>query len=229
MTSFEEINNKALSPKERIDQAFDMLRPPYKDEEQYYAALTYLSYRELDDSVDGSKVSLQLVGVPPPPDIKHPGLKVRWEISLRMVQIYINVKRDCIDKAQSDAQRIKQVFERDGWSLWPACVCNYLRSQLIWAQGLINKDHKGEAVYILKRAVENWKGCIYQTNFFSFPYRFTEMREDIIELQAMIFLLRDLGEIEDKREFDWMTPQKIFKAWRPEMQNAMYKLNPKWK
>lgn len=228
MTSFEKINDKSLKHEERVNQAFKMLCPPYEDREQYYAALTYLLYRQLEGSVDGDKINQALIGLPAQ-SINHAGLAVRWNISLSMVNIYINVKRDWLDRVKSDAQQIKHMFETDGWHLWPASVCNYLRSQLIFGQVLINGDYKGEAVFILKSAIHTWKRCVSNTNFFSFPYRFTEMREDIIELQAMIFLLRDLGEIEDKREFDWMTKQKIFKSWRKEMQDAMYKLNPSWK
>lgn len=224
MTSFEKINNKALSPRERINQALDMLHPPYQDEEQFYAALTYLSYRELEDELV-QDIDIHLTGIEPP-KITHPGLKVRWEISIEMVEVYNNVKLNRLDRVKSKAQKIKHVFETQG-DLWPACICNYLRSQLILSQVLINQDHKGEAVYILSTAVNAWRECISRTNFFAFPYRATEMREDCNEIQAMIFTLRDLGEIEDKREFDWMTKQKVFKTWRKEMQDAMQKLN--WK
>jgi hypothetical protein len=228
MTSFETINNKALSPKERINQAMEMLNPPYKDEEQFYAAATYLSYRELFDELTPEQIKiLNNSSFCSFQDIQTPGLRLRWQISILMVDIYIYVKKENLNIVKSKCSEIKRIFEKDGWHLWPATVCNYLRSQLILGQILSNQDYKNEAIYILKQTVEMWKKCVNNTNFFTFPYRFTEMREDIIELQAIIFLLRDLGEIEDKREFDWMTKQKIFKMWKKEMQDTMYKLN--WK
>lgn len=226
MTSFEMINSKALSPKERITQAIEMLSPPYKDEEQYYAALCYLSYRELDGDLDNLTLAKAVSAVGNPEPVSHPGLRVRWGISISMVEIYLNVKIGLLDKVRSRSQNIKHVFETKGY-LWPACVCNYLRSQILFAQTLINEDYKGEAIYLLKSAINTWKACIATTNFFSFPYRPSEMKEDCIELQAIMFMLADLKEIE-MLKFDWMTKDKIKKSWRNEMRNAMLKLNPTW-
>lgn len=223
MSSFERINSKALSPQEAIHQAIDFLRPPYQDEEQWYAAYCFLLYRELDGYVAKNFIMQHITKTQPlVPKISHPGLNIRWQISLNMAMLYLAIKDG--GSFNATAQIIKLLFEKDGYELWPSCVCNYLRSQFLYAYKFYLEDKNDNTNHLLTEAIAFWKKCVASTNFYIYPYRPSEMREEVHEIQAMIFLLKDTGYVKEMKDMEWMTKKHIWTRWPETMKQAVSKL-----
>jgi hypothetical protein len=223
-SSFEQINSKALRPDEAIHQAIDFLKPPYQDEEQWYAAYCFLLYRELDGYISKNFLMQHITQTQKlPTKISHRGLDIRWQISIATASMYIAIKDG--RNFGGLAQTIKLLFEKDGWDIWPSTVCNYLRSQFLYGYNFYLENKNDNANHILIEAVNFWRKCVYNTNFYIYPYRPSEMREEVHEIQAIMFLLRDTGYIKEMKDFSWMTKKIIWDKWPKMMRDAVSTLS----
>jgi hypothetical protein len=233
MTTFEEINNKNIDINKRVMLALVMLNDTTpRDAEQVHAAKCFLTYRVIDGQTHRSDVLTNPISFefwknkiedihPTYAGLKD-GLDFRWKISQRMAEAILYAKFGDVDRFCLNSIQIYNAFGTHDIP-WPPCILNLLRSGVLYSYYLYLTHRDANAINYIEEIILTWKQIMYHIDHKQYPYRFTEMRDDSVELQALMFILRACGGVK-MENYDWMTEKEILKKWPYAMVGAIRSL-----
>lgn len=178
--------------------------------------ISWIGYRFLEDKIPYETISSVLKTKYKIEDIP---LSLRWEMSLSILEIYIDIKIDKFD--ESKCKIINDIWiNKNIRTLWAPQVLNYLRGSFLYAYKCYLNGDNEEASKISFNCIDQWRISTSSFDLFLYPLRFTEMRDDIRCLQMFSYILRACGKISFE-DYKWMNQALINEKY--EFEQFFYK------
>jgi hypothetical protein len=186
------------------------------NDESITNAICWLGYRCLEGSYpieEFNKIK------DTPFEVKTEGLSARWKMSIGILSLYCLIKSNedkVSELKEEDFVKAFEIWKNENLSvLWIPQILNYLRSSVLYAYYLYLTGNNNDCQKVCLEGIEQWKNSVNNISLKENPLRFTEMRDDIISLQFLVFLLKESGFL----NFDyinWCNPNELNQIFKKE-------------
>lgn len=204
------INDVTKDFGERFRAARLMLIKDDKGNGDQAAAKAWLTYRALEGHMKFNEW-LNWVAIIQPV-VEHRGFALRWQMSQTMAEAYFCFIDGKTDRAvETTAAAIALWKDTEIATAWPAQIVNYLRAQcmMIYREFLLGQKDT-EIRLMIDGAFQQWRNHIATIDFWKHPLRLSEMHDDRIVLQMLVYIGRGVGAWErELPRMEWANEDNI--------------------
>lgn len=180
----------------------------------------WLTYRCLEGKLDFETWLTRVRSVLTQEDDEH--MLARWTTSQLAAETYLLLKHNDQSSAMLSAQAAI-IGWRMGNSIWNPQILNVLRCSCLLSYHRYLAGKTEEGLNISDLGIQLWKKSVADLRWQDWTLRFTEMRDDIVALQMLVFIAGRCGV--PITEMKWMNPAICMpkERWSP-FYEAMIKM-----
>lgn len=203
------LHNPKLTIEQRIEQAFFWLTQPNKcpvPDQGEAAAKCYLLYRWIDGLLTDEQLA-QVRAFKPVVNSEREGLAFRWDMSLASAEMYVMATQGHYEYADRQARDVMILWDKQK-HLWPPQILNYLRASVFHAYHSYLNGYPSLIDGQVDSVIWRWKQTASSWDWRQWPLRPMESRDDMLALQALLFIARASGHVSFP-DYDWASPQRV--------------------
>ncbi len=204
------INDTTQDFAERFRAARIMLVTDDHGKGNQAAAKCWLTYRALEGHMKFNEWLNWVSSVQPA--VEHRGYSLRWQMSQTMAEAYFCFIDGKTERAaEMTAAAIALWHDTESARSWPAQIVNYLRAEcmMIYRDYLLGQ-RDADIRPMIDVAFQQWREHIGMIDFWKHPLRLSEMHDDRIVLQMMIYIGRGVGAWErELPRMEWANEDTI--------------------